>query len=90
MQALLRVENLRVEAKVGPKRFAPIVKDVSFAVAPGGPVLSNAVSRPGAASQVSFLGDRIQFREELGGNSLRRPLGNERQFSESDRGRGDS
>ena len=35
MQALLRVENLRVEAKVGPKRFAPIVKDVSFAIAPG-------------------------------------------------------
>ena len=35
MQTLLRVENLRVEAKVGPERFAPIVKDVSFAIAPG-------------------------------------------------------
>ena len=36
MQTLLRVENLRVEARVGPKRYAPIVKDVSFAIAPGG------------------------------------------------------
>jgi peptide/nickel transport system ATP-binding protein len=35
MQPLLRVENLRVEARVGPKRYAPIVKDVSFAIAPG-------------------------------------------------------
>ncbi len=35
MQPLLRFENLRVEAKVGPKRYAPIVKDVSFAIAPG-------------------------------------------------------
>ncbi|TDJ19527.1 MAG: ABC transporter ATP-binding protein [Gammaproteobacteria bacterium] len=35
MQTLLRVENLRVEARVGPKRYAPIVKDVSFAIAPG-------------------------------------------------------
>jgi peptide/nickel transport system ATP-binding protein len=35
MQSLLRVENLRVEAKVGAKRYAPIVKDVSFAIAPG-------------------------------------------------------
>ena len=35
MQPLLRIENLRVEAKVGPKRYAPIVKDVSFAIAPG-------------------------------------------------------
>ena len=35
MQPLLRIENLRVEARVGPKRYAPIVKDVSFAIAPG-------------------------------------------------------
>ncbi len=35
MQTLLRVEGLRVEAKVGLKRYAPIVKDVSFAIAPG-------------------------------------------------------
>jgi peptide/nickel transport system ATP-binding protein len=35
MQTLLRVEGLRVEAKIGPKRYAPIVKDVSFAIAPG-------------------------------------------------------
>ncbi|MEE9266865.1 MAG: ABC transporter ATP-binding protein [Gammaproteobacteria bacterium] len=35
MQTLLRIEGLRVEAKVGPKRYAPIVKDVSFAIAPG-------------------------------------------------------
>ena len=35
MQILLRIEGLRVEAKVGPKRYAPIVKDVSFAIAPG-------------------------------------------------------
>ncbi len=35
MESLLRVENLRVEAKVGPGRYAPIVKDVSFAIAPG-------------------------------------------------------
>jgi len=35
METLLRVENLRVEAKVGRKRFTPIVKDVSFALAPG-------------------------------------------------------
>jgi peptide/nickel transport system ATP-binding protein len=32
---LLTVENLRVEAKVGPKRFAAIVKDVSFSIARG-------------------------------------------------------
>lgn len=39
----------------------------SFAVTPTGPVLSNPVIRPGAASQVAFMADRIQFREELGG-----------------------
>lgn len=39
----------------------------SFAVTPGGPVLSNVPGRPGAVSQVAFLADRIQFREELGG-----------------------
>jgi hypothetical protein len=36
-----------------------------FAVAPNGAVLSNPVSRPGAASTVAFLADRYQFREEL-------------------------
>jgi len=35
MESLLRVENLRVEAKVGPGRYAAIVKDVSFSIAPG-------------------------------------------------------
>ncbi len=38
----------------------------SFAVTPTGPVLSNPVAQPGAASQVGFLADRIQFREEMG------------------------
>jgi len=38
----------------------------SFAVTPAGPVLSNPPARPGAASQVAFLVDRVQFREELG------------------------
>jgi hypothetical protein len=38
----------------------------SFAVTPAGPVLSNPPARPGAASQVAFLADRVQFREELG------------------------
>ncbi len=39
----------------------------SFAVTPIGPVLSNPAARQGALSQVAFLQDRIQFREELGG-----------------------
>ena len=39
----------------------------SFAVTPAGPVLSNPVSQPGGASQVAFLQDRLQFREEMGG-----------------------
>lgn len=39
----------------------------SFAVTPHGPVLANPSSTPGTVSQVSFLPDRIQFREELGG-----------------------
>jgi hypothetical protein len=38
----------------------------SFAVTPAGPVLSNPVATPGASSQVAFLSDRIQFREEMG------------------------
>ena len=38
----------------------------SFAVVPGGAVLSNPGTRPGEVSQVSFLPDRFQFREELG------------------------
>ena len=38
----------------------------SFAVTPMGPVLSNPGMRPGAISQVAFLADRIQFREENG------------------------
>ncbi|NCF83781.1 MAG: ATP-binding cassette domain-containing protein, partial [Proteobacteria bacterium] len=32
MESLLRIENLRVEAKIGPQRFAAIVKDVSFSI----------------------------------------------------------
>lgn len=39
----------------------------TFAVTPVGPVLANPVKQPGAASQVAFLADRLQFREELGG-----------------------
>ena len=38
----------------------------SFSVTPAGPLLSNPPSRPGATSQVAFLADRIQFREEGG------------------------
>ena len=38
----------------------------TFAVTPLGPVLANPAERPGAASQAAFLGDRFQFREELG------------------------
>lgn len=37
----------------------------SFNVTPLGPVLSNVSTRPGAVSQVAFLADRFQFREEL-------------------------
>ena len=36
-----------------------------FAVTPMGAVLSNPVAQPGASSQVAFLPDRFQFREEL-------------------------
>jgi len=35
METLLSVENLRVEARLGPGRFAPIVRDVSFTVGRG-------------------------------------------------------
>ena len=42
----------------------------SFAVTPLGPVLTNPPQRPGYISQVAFLGDRIQFREELGGITI--------------------
>jgi hypothetical protein len=42
----------------------------SFAVTPFGAVLSNAVTRPGAVSQASFLADRFQFREELGSQTV--------------------
>ncbi len=38
----------------------------SFAVTPAGPLLTNPSSRKGAVSQVAFLEDRVQFREELG------------------------
>jgi hypothetical protein len=38
----------------------------SFAVTPAGPILSNPGTQPGALSQVAFLTDRMQFREELG------------------------
>jgi hypothetical protein len=37
-----------------------------FQVSPIGPVLSNPMATPGAVSQVAFLADRIQFREERG------------------------
>ena len=37
-----------------------------FQVSPMGPVLSNPMATPGAVSQVAFLADRIQFREERG------------------------
>lgn len=38
----------------------------SFAVTPAGPVLSNPAMQQGVLSQVAFLPDRLQFREELG------------------------
>lgn len=37
-----------------------------FQISPLGPVLSNPVATPGGVSQVAFLADRIQFREERG------------------------
>lgn len=39
----------------------------SFHSLPGGAVLSNPVTRPGAVSAAEFLADRIRFREELTG-----------------------
>ncbi|MEM7518687.1 MAG: hypothetical protein AAF368_17410 [Planctomycetota bacterium] len=39
----------------------------SFQVTQTGAVLSNPASRPGEVSTVTFLPDRFQFREELGG-----------------------
>ena len=39
----------------------------SFHVSDSGPTLSNPASRPGAVSSVSFLQDRMLFREEMGG-----------------------
>ncbi len=39
----------------------------SFAVTPLGPILTNPSTRPGVVSQVAFLADRFQFREEMGG-----------------------
>ena len=38
----------------------------SFAVSPVGPVLSNPDQTPGRISQVMFLPDQVQFREEMG------------------------
>ncbi len=38
----------------------------SFAVTPAGPLLTNPSAQKGAVSQVAFLEDRVQFREELG------------------------
>lgn len=38
-----------------------------FQVTPLGPVLSNPTNNPGSVSQVAFLPDRVQFREERGG-----------------------
>lgn len=37
-----------------------------FQVSQTGPVLSNPVATPGGVSQVAFLADRLQFREERG------------------------
>ncbi|MCA8980224.1 MAG: hypothetical protein H6831_08610 [Planctomycetes bacterium] len=39
----------------------------SFAVTPLGPILTNPATRQGVVSQVAFLADRFQFREEMGG-----------------------
>lgn len=39
----------------------------SFAVTPLGPLLTNPATRQGVVSQVAFLADRFQFREEMGG-----------------------
>jgi hypothetical protein len=54
----------------------------SFAVTPAGPVLSNPVSRPGASSAVTFLTDRIQFREELGSLTCEQFAGRVREVGE--------
>lgn len=45
---------------------SPTPTYATFAVTPVGPVLANPQTRPGASSQVAFLADRLQFREELG------------------------
>jgi hypothetical protein len=37
-----------------------------FQVSPLGPILSNPTATPGGVSQVAFLADRVQFREERG------------------------
>jgi hypothetical protein len=42
----------------------------SFTVGPEGAVLSNPPNAPGAVSSATFLGDRVQFREESTGLSL--------------------
>jgi hypothetical protein len=39
----------------------------SFAVTPLGPILTNPATRQSVVSQVAFLADRFQFREEMGG-----------------------
>ena len=58
-QAVQRVHNRFFEA--------PEPCYSSFAVTPIGPVLTNPATRQGVVSQVAFLADRFQFREEMGG-----------------------
>ncbi len=48
----------------------PQISYRNFAMAPDGIHLSNLVDRPGAVSSVSFLPDRVQFREEFTGNTV--------------------
>jgi hypothetical protein len=54
----------------------------SFAVTPLAPVLTNPGARPEVVSQVAFLADRIQFREELGGLTSEGFAGRVREIAE--------
>ena len=54
----------------------------SFAVTATGAVLSNPVTRPGAVSAASFMADRMQFREELGSQTVEEFARQVRQITE--------
>jgi hypothetical protein len=69
-----RVHNFLFESGGSPYQ--------SFAVTPLGAVLSNPVSRPGAASTAAFLADRFQFREEHTGLTVEEFAARVRRVSE--------